>query len=357
MKKIIFLFTLLGSSCIYTVVAADVLFLASNNACTQQEPEYKEKTYKRRASFKGYYVCGKRNGKGVYIYPDQSSYDGSWKDGKKNGYGVYYWPSGNVYRGEWKDNQQHGKGTLTFADGGEFEGYWKYGKVVTNESEQSFIARLQYFIDQGVAILDSSEFKRNFITLYRNPKNNQALCYFGLCNMPGAADELARIKTVLSKNHRINVEDFIQSSTFKQDLIDIVNLVGAPESDYKMTEFEEEYNNLMNETRSKVETYIDEYLDGSTLLQLIDNEKDIKFIPSSENSISICYNGKENILLFSFCQGGDVFIFNKDKELLVKLIETIMAIKPSSKYITKAHPLYSSYPNLLKIYKKKAMTM
>ncbi len=39
-------------------------------------------------------------------------YTGTMENGKKNGYGLYNWPNGTSYRGEWKDDFRHGRGTL-----------------------------------------------------------------------------------------------------------------------------------------------------------------------------------------------------------------------------------------------------
>ena len=40
--------------------------------------------------------------------PDGSGYCGQFHRGRKEGTGVYIWPDGAEYRGTWKDNKIHG---------------------------------------------------------------------------------------------------------------------------------------------------------------------------------------------------------------------------------------------------------
>jgi hypothetical protein len=55
-------------------------------------------------------------------------YQGETINGRKNGWGIYQWPDGGVYEGEWKDDNRHGQGKQTYADGRLYEGEWKDGK-------------------------------------------------------------------------------------------------------------------------------------------------------------------------------------------------------------------------------------
>jgi hypothetical protein len=51
-------------------------------------------------------------------------YTGEWKEDKKQGQGIYRWPNKQVYEGSWKNNARHGQGTLTLPDGSKIEGVW-----------------------------------------------------------------------------------------------------------------------------------------------------------------------------------------------------------------------------------------
>ena len=47
---------------------------------------------------------------------------------KKEGYGIYFWPDGRKYSGRWKNGKQHGLGTYQDKNGIIYKGTWKNGK-------------------------------------------------------------------------------------------------------------------------------------------------------------------------------------------------------------------------------------
>jgi hypothetical protein len=49
---------------------------------------------------------------------------------KKEGYGVFVWPNGRKYAGYWKNGKQHGSGVMTGEDGVEKKGEWIDGRRV-----------------------------------------------------------------------------------------------------------------------------------------------------------------------------------------------------------------------------------
>lgn len=77
--------------------------------------------------FEGYFLNGKKNGRGKYIWANGNVYDGNWVDGKCTGKGRITWSSGASFDGEWKDNQMS-EGKYSFADGSVYEGSFKNGK-------------------------------------------------------------------------------------------------------------------------------------------------------------------------------------------------------------------------------------
>ena len=77
--------------------------------------------------FEGYFINGKKNGRGKYIWANGNVYDGNWVDGKCTGKGRISWSSGASFDGEWKDNQMS-EGKYIYADGSVYEGSFKNGK-------------------------------------------------------------------------------------------------------------------------------------------------------------------------------------------------------------------------------------
>ncbi len=77
--------------------------------------------------FEGYFLNGKKNGRGKYIWANGDVYDGMWKDGKRCGRGRISWSNGASFDGEWHDGKKHGRGTYTWADGTYYEGEFADG--------------------------------------------------------------------------------------------------------------------------------------------------------------------------------------------------------------------------------------
>lgn len=84
-------------------------------------------TWSNGASFDGEWKDNQMS-EGKYTFPDGEIYDGSFQNGKKEGYGKQVFPNGEKYEGQWHDGKKHGRGTYTWADGDTYEGDWKDGK-------------------------------------------------------------------------------------------------------------------------------------------------------------------------------------------------------------------------------------
>jgi len=48
----------------------------------------------------------KKEGQGVFYWPDGRKYDGQWLNGKQDGIGVYSTANGKSRKGEWKDGKR-----------------------------------------------------------------------------------------------------------------------------------------------------------------------------------------------------------------------------------------------------------
>lgn len=102
--------------------------------------------------YQGQYFNGKRQGFGVYHWPDGSVYEGDWLNNSMNGYGSFIGKDGHRCNGQWKDtviqgtgqtsspdgtvysgkfinHKKHGFGVLTLADGKQVKGWWKEGQL------------------------------------------------------------------------------------------------------------------------------------------------------------------------------------------------------------------------------------
>lgn len=77
--------------------------------------------------FEGYFLNGKKNGRGKYTWANGNVYDGNWVDGKCTGKGRISWSSGAFFDGEWLDGTMT-EGKYSFADGSVYEGSFKNGK-------------------------------------------------------------------------------------------------------------------------------------------------------------------------------------------------------------------------------------
>ncbi|MFK7950881.1 MAG: caspase family protein [Saprospiraceae bacterium] len=80
------------------------------------------------------------DGKGKFLYSDQSIYEGSFANKRANGYGICTYSNGNSYKGQWKNHTFEGKGILTMKDGTVRAGVWENGKLkeTMTASEISF---------------------------------------------------------------------------------------------------------------------------------------------------------------------------------------------------------------------------
>lgn len=83
------------------------------------------------------------NGKGTYVYGDDTKYIGSFKDGKAHGEGICYYSSGDKYVGEWANHAFNGQGTLTKKDGNIFKGIWQRGKLVIADKDNKVKANIK----------------------------------------------------------------------------------------------------------------------------------------------------------------------------------------------------------------------
>ena len=54
-------------------------------------------------------------------------YNGNYINDKKEGYGIFQWPNMRRYEGNWKNGKQHGSGNFITEKGQKREGVWENG--------------------------------------------------------------------------------------------------------------------------------------------------------------------------------------------------------------------------------------
>ena len=78
--------------------------------------------------FEGYFINGKFEGNGKYIFKDGSYYIGQWKNNLRNGKGIYYHSNGNIiYEGDYVNDKREGNGKLAMEHGEYYIGQFKNG--------------------------------------------------------------------------------------------------------------------------------------------------------------------------------------------------------------------------------------
>jgi hypothetical protein len=65
----------------------------------------------------GEFHANRRDGKGVWLYPNGAKYAGDFRNGKPSGQGTYTYPNGSRYVGDFRDGKFNGAGVLYGADG------------------------------------------------------------------------------------------------------------------------------------------------------------------------------------------------------------------------------------------------
>ena len=80
-------------------------------------------------TYKGAWVKGAEEGKGLKTWADGRTYDGYWKNGKMHGQGTWTGIDGSNYVGRMVDDEMDGEGKYTFLDGRTYEGNWENGKM------------------------------------------------------------------------------------------------------------------------------------------------------------------------------------------------------------------------------------
>ena len=80
--------------------------------------------YPNGCKYEGYFKNDKKNGKGIFYYSNGDRYEGHFKEGNYEGNGIFYFNNGDRYEGNFERNKYSGKGKYYYHNGDYFEGYW-----------------------------------------------------------------------------------------------------------------------------------------------------------------------------------------------------------------------------------------
>ena len=82
------------------------------------------------------------NGYGEFRMAEDKKYIGFYKEDKREGFGIYYWPNNGIFIGLWKEGKQNGVGKYIKDDLVKY-GIWKSGKKEKFfENEDEFLNSL-----------------------------------------------------------------------------------------------------------------------------------------------------------------------------------------------------------------------
>lgn len=100
--------------------------------------------------YEGYWKENMFHGLGKTTFSDGNIYEGEYRENKKNGFGVFYWPgpkmNWKIFAGFWLNGKKHGKGVIMFENGIQKYQIWKDGvKFRTEKGKEE--ENLSYFIE------------------------------------------------------------------------------------------------------------------------------------------------------------------------------------------------------------------
>ena len=77
-------------------------------------------------TYVGYWLVGKKHGKGIETNATGRVYDGNWRNGLYHGHGILTLENGTVYDGHFNTGTYHGHGTIILANSS-YSGHWNHG--------------------------------------------------------------------------------------------------------------------------------------------------------------------------------------------------------------------------------------
>ena len=113
---------------------------------------------KKNASIYGHWIKGECKGKVIFKVPDEFEYEGNFQNYEKNGYGIEKYNDGSQYEGNFANNKKNGYGVYKFANGETYEGNFednKYngeGKYIWGAGEKKYEGEFKNGVVEGKGI-------------------------------------------------------------------------------------------------------------------------------------------------------------------------------------------------------------
>ena len=89
-----------------------------------------------------------REGRGTYLYGDNSKWVGEFKDGTPEGQGTCFYVNGDKFVGGFEKHAPHGEGTMYYKNGRILSALWEYGRPVGEIPSNSKVSQTTVEIDR-----------------------------------------------------------------------------------------------------------------------------------------------------------------------------------------------------------------
>jgi len=209
-------------------------------------------------------------------------------------------------------------------------------KHIAVSQSDDFIRNFQLLVDTPL-VGDSSEFRNNLQRLINNPKDPQALKYFGIRNIKNSPDYLAHLQKLMKNRKIANSPDFMYylkrliNNPLDKEALRFFKIKVVKKKSSKQAHGQKR----LEQAKKVAIDFLNQQAGGTVLVQLIEAEGDIIFVPSSSNIVLSRY--------------GRSYRFNKNSVNLVLNIASSIKnkIKPNSQYINQPEPFSAKSYNQL----------
>jgi len=211
-------------------------------------------------------------------------------------------------------------------------------KHISVSQSDDFIRNFQLLVDTPL-LGDSSEFRNNLQRLINNPKDSQALKYFGIQNIKDSPDYLTQLQKLIKNRSIANSPKFMYylkrliNNPLDEEALRFFKIKVVKDKPSQQAPSQKR----QDQAKKVAIDLLNQQAGGTVLVQLIEAEGDITFVPSRSNGIVLSRYGQSHK-------------FDKNSgNLVLDIARTIKnKIKPDSQYINQPEPFSGkSYTQLI----------